>query len=505
MQPLSGAQARIDDRHLILGQTGEADQISRQVHDLDRLAHVEDEDDAAVGRRSGLEHEADGLGDRHEVARGVGMGDRDGPALLQLPLEYRNHAAARGQDVAEPHGHVRPARAPGAGDGKQLGQALGGAHRRDRLHRFVRGDEHEALHAEPLAGGDDVLRAEDVGHRALGGGVLDHGHVLESRSVEDHVGPGAADDGVDGLLGADVGQDELAVHVGIGRALRQLALDRPESLLVVVDDGYEPRADVQDLADQLAADRSAAARHQNAGTVEVPGHRVRVDLHRGAAKQVLHADLSNAVGERVAAEQLARVGDRSDLQAQLLAALEGAPNGRTRGRGHGYQELPGVGVAGGLRQHVQPAEDALAHQSRAVLCRVVVDEAHDVQAGVRVPRGDSGNRGPRFAGAVDDRGQTKLLVRAAGHAASLQAGAQGEASAAYQGQAQERLGDEDRPRETGGSTQAGIRQDLEDGHGQDRAGEDGSRQREHLLDRGIAPLAPVQTEDRVRGRHDQER
>jgi hypothetical protein len=48
VQPLAGAQAGVDDRHLVLGQAGEADQVSGQVHDLDRLAHVEDEDDAAV-------------------------------------------------------------------------------------------------------------------------------------------------------------------------------------------------------------------------------------------------------------------------------------------------------------------------------------------------------------------------------------------------------------------------------------------------------------------------
>ena len=274
---------------------------------------------------------------------------------------------------------------------------------------------------------------------------------------------------------------------------------------MVVDDGQEARADGQDLADQLASDRSAAAGHQNAGAVEVARHRVRVDLHRGAAEQVLDADLSNPVGERVAADQLARVRDRPDLQAKLLAALEGAPHGRPRGRRHGHQQLAGVGIAGHLRQRLEPAVDALAHQARAVLRGIVVDEAHDVQSGIRVARGDPRDGRPRLAGSVDDRGQSDLLVRAPGNAASLQAGTQREASAADEGKAQERLRHEDRPREAGGSAQAGVREGLEDGHGQNRAGDDGTRQREHLLDRGVAPLAPVQAEDGVRGRHDQER
>ena len=55
---------------------------AREVVDLHRLAHVKDEDLAAGGHCSGLDDELGGLGDGHEIARDVGMGDRDRAARL---------------------------------------------------------------------------------------------------------------------------------------------------------------------------------------------------------------------------------------------------------------------------------------------------------------------------------------------------------------------------------------------------------------------------------------
>ena len=47
---------------------GEPDHVVREVDDLDGLAHVEDEDVAALADRPGLDDELHGLRDRHEVA-----------------------------------------------------------------------------------------------------------------------------------------------------------------------------------------------------------------------------------------------------------------------------------------------------------------------------------------------------------------------------------------------------------------------------------------------------
>ena len=64
-------------------QAGEADHLLGKVDDLDGFAHVEDEDAAAAGvgggvgdaHGGGLEDEADGFADGHEVALHVGVGD----------------------------------------------------------------------------------------------------------------------------------------------------------------------------------------------------------------------------------------------------------------------------------------------------------------------------------------------------------------------------------------------------------------------------------------------
>ena len=151
VQALAGSQARVHDRDPLRVQPGKTDQVPGQVHDLDRLAHVQDVDVAAHGRGPGLQDERDGFRDRHEVAGGVGMRDGQGEPVCDLALEERDDAAARAQDVAEPHGHVRSARSAGAGHGQQLRQPLGRSHRADRLDGLVGGDEHEPLDAEPFA------------------------------------------------------------------------------------------------------------------------------------------------------------------------------------------------------------------------------------------------------------------------------------------------------------------------------------------------------------------
>ena len=94
-------------------QPGQTDHLPRQIDDLHRLAHVEHED-AAVSRRTaaarrrrqhaGLQHQADRLAHRHEVALHVGMRDRQRAAARELALEQRHHRAGAAEHIAEPHG-----------------------------------------------------------------------------------------------------------------------------------------------------------------------------------------------------------------------------------------------------------------------------------------------------------------------------------------------------------------------------------------------------------------
>src|SRR5262244_2273063 len=73
-------------------EAGQSDQVAREIHDLDLLTHFEDEDLAPLGKRRRLEYQMHRFSDEHEVAAHVGMGDRHGPADLDLVHESLDHA-----------------------------------------------------------------------------------------------------------------------------------------------------------------------------------------------------------------------------------------------------------------------------------------------------------------------------------------------------------------------------------------------------------------------------
>ena len=130
-----------------LGQARQVDHRARQVGDAHRLAHVEHEHVAAARHRARLDDELRRLGDQHEVANDVRVGDRDGPAGLDLAPEQRHHRSRRAEHVAE--ADHREDRARAAAQRRrledQLGDALGGAHHVGRAHRLVGRDQDAGL------------------------------------------------------------------------------------------------------------------------------------------------------------------------------------------------------------------------------------------------------------------------------------------------------------------------------------------------------------------------
>ena len=102
---LAGTKAGVLDLDIHVGlEAGEADEVPGQGVDLHWGAHVEDEDLAAVGIGAGQHDETDGLGDGHEVADDVRMGDGHGTALLNLTLEDGNDRTVGAQDIAKADG-----------------------------------------------------------------------------------------------------------------------------------------------------------------------------------------------------------------------------------------------------------------------------------------------------------------------------------------------------------------------------------------------------------------
>ena len=96
----------------------------------------------------GLEDELAGLGDQHEEALDVGVGDRDRAAALDLGREGVHDRAARAEHVAEAHRHVAAGAAAGEVGGEPLGDPLAVAEHAGGVGGLVGGDVDEGPDAD---------------------------------------------------------------------------------------------------------------------------------------------------------------------------------------------------------------------------------------------------------------------------------------------------------------------------------------------------------------------
>lgn len=91
--------------YLHILRSGQGDHPPGQVDNLHGLTHVEDEDLASLAHGTRLKYQRARLGDEHEVADDVRVGDGDRTAVTDLFLKDGDHATVGAQDVAEPGGH----------------------------------------------------------------------------------------------------------------------------------------------------------------------------------------------------------------------------------------------------------------------------------------------------------------------------------------------------------------------------------------------------------------
>ena len=108
------------------------------------------------------------------------------PASADLPLEQRDDAPVRAQHVAEPDGAEI---GRGLAQRRQLqhdalADALRGPEHAGGVHRFVRRDQHELLHAVEGGALGDAQRAKHVVPHGLGRVALEHRHVFVGRGME---------------------------------------------------------------------------------------------------------------------------------------------------------------------------------------------------------------------------------------------------------------------------------------------------------------------------------
>jgi hypothetical protein len=164
----------------------QANHLSREVENRDRLAHVEHEDAATTTDRAGLDDELNGFRDRHEVARHLRVGQRQRPALRDLATEDRDHRAGGAEDVAETDSDEarRDIVAMPESLDDPLAQRLRLSHDRLRVDGLVRRDEDEAVGAELDRDLGHGPRGKRVVAHGLDGVRLDQRHVLVRRCME---------------------------------------------------------------------------------------------------------------------------------------------------------------------------------------------------------------------------------------------------------------------------------------------------------------------------------
>ena len=387
---------------------GQADQVAGQGVDLDRAAHVEDEDLAAVSVSAGQKDQTDGFGDRHEVADDVRVRDLDRTALLDHLAEERDHGAVAAQDVAEADRHelgvdvfegaagavlvggfrahmgkeLRDLRGLTGFDLRvetlddHLAEALGGAHDVGRIDRLVRRDEDEALTAVDHGGVSRLVGADGVVLDRLARAVLHEGDVLVRGGVIDDLGAVVLEDLPDAAAVADGSDQGLQRQVRI--LLTQLVLDVVGVVLVDIEDDQAGRAVSCDLAAEFAADRTAAARDEDGLAVDEVEDFVHVGADGFPAEEVLHGDLLHLAGGDFAGHELVHAREVLQLAVGLLADVQDVAALFSGGAGDCQVDLLDVVFLDVLQDRVAAADDRDAVHDTAPLVGVVVDDAADL-------------------------------------------------------------------------------------------------------------------------------
>ena len=362
------------------------DHATRQIGDAHRLAHVEDEDLAALALRAGLKDQLAGLGNQHEVPYDVGVRHSHRAAGLDLALENRDHGAVRAEDVAEAGGdelglplhHAVTLRLVEALN-IDLAYSFAASHHVRRVHSLVGGHHHEAANAvfDRKVGQD--LRAEDVVLDALARVVLHHRNVLVRRGVEDIF----RKEGFEYVL-HPVSLGDRCHHGGAWHR-REVMRHHPADVVLRslrgVDQHKGRRAERRHLAHYLAADASGGTGDQDALPTEGLGHGFQVDSDLVTRQKILDADLLQGrrsldrimlgVNDIVSREYSCAALQDVVLKSRVVAELADP----ARSDQHGGDPL----AADHIRQTGVNLVDRLAHQARAVGSkrRIVGDEASE--------------------------------------------------------------------------------------------------------------------------------
>ena len=286
--------------YLHILRSGQGDHPPGQVDNLHGLTHVEDEDLASLAHGTRLKYQRARLGDEHEVANDVRVGDGDRTAVTDLLLKDGDHAAVGAQDVAEPGGHelchaLHPAFLDGLAEALavDLADALAAAHDVGRVDGLVGGD-HDELTGHVLhrkvgyhTGAVDVVL---YGYRRV---VLHHRDMLVGGGMEDVFRPAR---GEYAFHMRGIGD---ARHYGLARYVRELPAHHPPDAvhrgLSLVYEGHPGRAELGHLAHYLRAYRPGRTGDEYPAALEHPPYGAHVHLDLLPREQVLYIHLVQLV------------------------------------------------------------------------------------------------------------------------------------------------------------------------------------------------------------------
>ena len=358
----------------IRGQSGESDEVPGHVVDLHRLAHVEDEDLAALRVVRRLEHQGDGLRDGHEVADDPLVGDGHRTAFCDLLLEKRDDGAVRAEDVTETDRDEVGLRVlPVHHLDDHLTDALRGTHDVRRVHGLIRGDQDETLHAGVGCGTGGLQGAHDVILDRFVRAHLHERYVLMCGRMEDHVRLVLLHHAADTVrvpAGADEGH-EVQLRV----LHEELLLDAVSIVLVNVEDDELLRLVACDLTTELRADRSATAGDEDGLSLDHTEDFFVVDLDRFTTEEVEDVDVTELADADFAVDELVDARDGLQLTAALLTDVEDLRalfRGRGRDRIDDFRDLV---LLNGTEDVVSGADNWDTVEDAALLVQVVVDQA----------------------------------------------------------------------------------------------------------------------------------
>ena len=330
-----------------------------------------------VGR---LKDQGHGFRDRHEVADDPLVCDGHWAALRDLLLEERDHTSVAAQHVSETHGHEVRVGLAVHHLHDHLTEALGGAHDVRRVHRLVRGDQDELLHARCGRSLRHLIGPFHVILDRLVGAVLHERHMFVGRGVEDDIRMIGLHDALNASCIADGPDEGHQVEPRI-RPL-QLLLDGVSVVFIDIEDDQRRRIGFGDLAAELAADGSAAPGHQDVLPFQGGQDLIIIYFYLGAAQQIGDLHVPELADADFSVDQL--VGRRYGLQLAscVLAYVE---DGLLVRPGRGRDRIDDAGnpvLLYFLFDVVPVAHDRHAFQHPSLFIQVVID--HTAHLAVQV-------------------------------------------------------------------------------------------------------------------------